>query len=155
MLADELDNYKGQRSQYINNNIQKIQELYKNKEKKKKNRKVEEEEVILIKQYKVSVITFRTTLSKTTKSSFIYDEIKNLEQHMKFIHSLTQTRLFKPSPYYQLLCSREEQDPEFWREIAVAFVKEKHNIETSQNRFPISIYQEGPPYKPYFIAVNN
>ena len=74
---------------------------------------------------------------------------------MKFIHSLTQTRLFKPPPYYQLLCSREEQDPEFWREIAVAFVKEKHNIETSQNRFPISIYQEGPPYKPYFIAVNN
>ena len=79
MLADELDNYKGQRSQYINNNIQKIQELYKNKEQKKKNRKVEEEEVILIKQYKVLVITFRTTLSKTTKSSFIYDEIKNLE----------------------------------------------------------------------------
>ena len=49
MLADELDNYKGQRNQYINNNIQKIQELYKNKEQKKKNRKVEEEEVILIK----------------------------------------------------------------------------------------------------------
>jgi len=59
-----------------------------------------EEEVILIKPYKVSVTTSRTTLSKTTESSFIHDEIKNLEQHMKFIHSLIQTRLFKLFPYY-------------------------------------------------------
>ena len=74
---------------------------------------------------------------------------------MKFIHSLTQTRLFKLLLYYQSFFSKEEQDPKFWREIAVAFIKEKHNIETLWNRFPISIYQGGPPYKPYFIAVDN
>jgi len=39
--------------------------------------------------------------------------------------------------------------------MTVAFVKEKHNTETSQNEFSISMYQEGPPHKPYFIAVNN
>jgi len=32
-------------------------------------------------------------------------------------------RLFKVPPHYQSLCSRGEQDPEFWKEIAVAFVK--------------------------------
>ena len=37
----------------------------------------------------------------------------------------------------------------------MAFVKEKHNIETSQNGYPISMYQGGPPHKPYFITVDN
>ena len=37
----------------------------------------------------------------------------------------------------------------------MVFVKEKHNIETSQNRYSISMYQGGCPYEPYFIAVNN
>jgi len=50
---------------------------------------------------------------------------------MKFIYSPTQTRLFKLSPHYQPLHSKGEQDPKFWREIAVVFVKEKYNTETS------------------------
>ena len=50
---------------------------------------------------------------------------------MKFIHALTQIRLFRLPPHYQSLHSREEQDPKFWREIVIAFVKEKHNTETS------------------------
>jgi len=37
----------------------------------------------------------------------------------------------------------------------VAFVKQKYNMETSQNRYPISMYQEGPPHKLYFITINN
>jgi len=73
MLADELDNYKGQGNQYVDNDIQGIQELYKDREQKRENGKVEE--VILIKLYEVSA----TTLSKTTKLSFIHNEIKNLE----------------------------------------------------------------------------
>jgi len=32
MLANELDNYKGQGNQYMDNNIQEIQELYKDRE---------------------------------------------------------------------------------------------------------------------------
>ena len=110
MLANELDEYKRQGSRYMNNNIQEIQDLYRNKRQKKEleGGRVENEEVILIKPYKKS-----TTISKMTRSSFIHEEIKNLEQYMKFIHSPTQIRLFKPPPYYQSLHSREEQDLDF------------------------------------------
>ena len=94
----------------MDNNIREIQDLYRDEEQKKKLERgtVEEEGVILIKLYKVS-----TTISKTTESSFIQDKIKNLEQHMKFIYFLIQTRLFKLPPHYQLLYSRGEQNPEF------------------------------------------
>jgi len=109
MLADELDEYKGQENQYVNENIQKIQDLYRDKKQKRSEEKEEEEEeVILIKPYEVS-----TTTSKTTELSFIQNEIKNLERYMKFVCFPTQTRLFKPPLYYQSLCSRGEQNPEF------------------------------------------
>ena len=125
MLANELDEYKGQENQYMDNNIQEIQELYQNVEQKKESNggRVEDKEVILIKLYEES------TTSKTTESSFIHKEIKNLEQYIKFIYSPIQTRLFKLS-HYQSLCSRGEQDPEFWKEVAVMFVNKKHNTET-------------------------
>ena len=74
---------------------------------------------------------------------------------MKFIHSPTQTRLFKPPPHYQSLCSRGEQDSEFQKEVTVVFVDEKHNTETLQNGYPISMYQGGPPHKSYFITIDN
>jgi len=35
MLVDELDVYKGKRNAYVDSNIQKIQDLYKDKEVKK------------------------------------------------------------------------------------------------------------------------
>ena len=116
MLANKLDEYKGQENQYVDDNIQEIQELYKDVEQKKElNRgRVEDEKVILIKPYKES-----TTTSKITESSFIYKEIKNLEWYIKFIHFPMQTRLLKPPSHYQSLRSREEQDPEFWKEVVV------------------------------------
>ena len=56
MLANELDTYREQENQYVDDNIQKIQELYKDKEQKRESNKgrVKEEEVILIKPYEVS-----------------------------------------------------------------------------------------------------
>ena len=39
--------------------------------------------------------------------------------------------------------------------MAIALVEEKHNTETLQNGYPIAMYQGGPPYEPYFIAINN
>ena len=39
--------------------------------------------------------------------------------------------------------------------VVVVFVEEKHNTETSQNGYPISMYQGGPPHEPYFIAIEN
>jgi len=76
MLADELDAYKEQDNKYVDENIQEIQELYKED---KQEEKMEDEEVILIKLYKVDELT------STTKSSFINDEVENLIKCMKFI----------------------------------------------------------------------
>ena len=60
----------------MDDNINEIQELYKDEKQKKelKQQEVVDEEVLLFKPYKES-----TTTSKMTKSSFIYEEIKNLE----------------------------------------------------------------------------
>jgi len=62
MLADELNEYKRRENQYVDDNIQEIQELYKEEEQRQGSRsgKVEEEEVILIKPYKISTTTSRT-----------------------------------------------------------------------------------------------
>ena len=74
---------------------------------------------------------------------------------MKFVQFPTQMRLFKLPPHYQSLWSRGEQDPEFWKEVVTALVDKKHNTETSRNEYLIMMFQEGPPHKPFFIAINN
>ena len=84
---------------------------------KKKEGQVEDKEVILIKPYKIS-----TTMSLSLKTSFITDEVENLLKYIKFVQNPTQTRLFKPPPYYQSLKSRGEQDSMFWKEVAMVLV---------------------------------
>jgi len=74
---------------------------------------------------------------------------------MKFMKTLSQTRIFRPPLYHQALKSRGEQDPIFWKEVAMTFLDQKHNMETSRNRYQIPMFQEGPPHKPYFIAIDN
>jgi len=80
MLANELDAYSEQGNQYIDDNIKKIQKIYKNREQIKNinQGQVEDEEVILIKPYEISS-------SLSTKSSFIDNEVNNLLKYMKFI----------------------------------------------------------------------
>jgi len=80
----------------VDDNIWEIQELYIDEEMKKEKGKVKDEEVILIKPYKVSMMI---SLS-SSQTSFITDEVENLLKYMKFVQSLTQTRLFKPLPHY-------------------------------------------------------
>jgi len=149
MLADELDHYKEKGNKYIDDNIQEIQELYMNEETKKKEEKVKDEEVILIKPYKVSMIT------SSLSTSFIMNEVENLLKYMKFVQSPIQTRLFKPPLHYQSLKSRGEQDLMFWKEVATAFVDQKHNTETTRNGYQIPMFQGGPLHEPYFIAIDN
>ena len=150
MLANELDHYKGKGNRYVKENIQEIQDLYiEEKPQDKDKGKVEEEEVILIKLYKVS----ESILTKS--SSFIDEKINNLLKYMKFVKSPTQTRIFWPPPYYQLLHSREEQDLDFWKEVATVLVDNKHNLEISRNRYPIRMFQGRLPHKPFFIAIDN
>ena len=89
MLANELDQYKGKGNQYVDENIQEIQDLYIKEEVQDKGKeRVEEEKVILIKPYKILEST------STKSSSFIDEEIDNLLKHMKFVKSPTQTRIF-------------------------------------------------------------
>jgi len=78
MLADELDQYKGKGNKYMDDNIQEIQELYKEEEKVETGQ-VEDEEVILVKLYKISSTT------SSSRTSFIIDEVENLLKYMKFI----------------------------------------------------------------------
>ena len=64
-------------------------------------------------------------------------------------------RLFKPPPHYQSLKSRGEQDPLFWKEVAIALMNQKHNTNTARNGYQILMFQGGPPHEPYFIAIDN
>ena len=80
MLADELDAYKERGNKYVENNIKEIQELYKVEKDKRNQGVIKEDEVIPIKPYEVA-----TSVSVTTKSSFIDNEIENLLKYMKFI----------------------------------------------------------------------
>ena len=111
---------------------------------------VEDKEVILVKPYEVS-----TTTSSSSSTSFIMDKVENLFKHMKFVQIPSQTRLFKPPPYYQSLKSRGEQDPAFWKEVAMVFLEKKYNMDTARNGYQIHMFQEGSPHKPYFIAIDN
>jgi len=54
------------------------------------------------------------------------------------------------------LCKvQHKQDPVFWKEVATAFVDEKHNMETARNGYQIPMFQEDPLHEPYFIAIDN
>ena len=151
MLADELDQYKGKDNKYVEDNIKEIQELYTNEKISQAQETIENEEVILVRPYQVE----STTTLSSSSSSFISDEIANLEKYMKFVKTPSQTRIFRPPPYYQSLKSRGEQDPNFWKEVATAFLDKKKNTDTARNGCQIPMYQGGPPHEPYFIAIDN
>ena len=149
MLADELDHYKGKGNEYMEANIKEIQKLYMAEEKEEEKGTIENEEVILVRLYKTS----STTSSSTT--SFITDKVDNLTKYMKFVRTPLQTRVFQPPPHYQSLRSRGEQDLEFWKEVAMAFIDRKRNTDMARNGCQIPMYQGGPPHEPYFIAIDN
>jgi len=150
MLADELDRYKGKDNKYVEDNIKEIQELYTNEEINQAQGMIENKEVILVRPYQVE-----STTTSSSLTSFISDEIDNLEKYMKFVKTPSQTRIFRPPPYYQSLKSRGEQDLSFWKEVATAFLDKKKNTDTARNGCQISMYQGGPPHEPYFIAIDN
>ena len=89
MLANELDHYKEKGNEYVNNNIKEIQELYMEEEKKEDKETIENKEVILVRPYEVS-----STITSSSKTSFITDKVDTLAKYMKFIKTLSQTRIF-------------------------------------------------------------
>ena len=148
-LADKLDQYKGKGNDYVEKNIKEIQELYMDEARGKDDERIEDKEVILIKPYKVS------TTTSSSSTSFLTDEVEHLLKHMKFVRTPSQTRLFKPPPHYQSLKSRGENDPIFWKELAMAFLESKYNTDMARNGHQIPMFQGGPPHEPYFIARDN
>ena len=64
-------------------------------------------------------------------------------------------RIFRLPLHYQSLQSRGEQGPNFWKEVAIALVDNKHNTKTLRNDYSITMYQGGPPHELYFIAIDN
>ena len=86
MLVDKLDAYKEKWNVYVDDNIQEIQELFKEEEIRKEDGKIKDEEVILVKPYEISQSKSLTSLSTT---SFIMDKVKNLLKYMKFVQSPT------------------------------------------------------------------
>ena len=134
MLADELDHYKGKNNQYVDNNIKEIQEIYMDG-KQKEQGTIENEEVILVRPYEVSSST-----TSTSSISFIFDEVENLTKYLKFVKTPSQTRIFRPLPYYQSLKSQGEQDSMFWKEVVKAFLENKRNTDTSRNGQQIPMY---------------
>ena len=144
-----MDQYKGKGNEYVEGNIREIQELYIKEENGEGKGRVKDEEVRLVKPYKVS------TTTSSSSTSFITDEVEHLFRHMKFVRTPSQTRLFKPPPHYQTLRSRGENDPIFWKEVAIVFLEKKYNTDTARNGHQIHMFQGGPPYEPYFIAMDN
>jgi len=69
---------------------------------------------------------------------------------MKFIQALIQTTPFYLSPHYKSLRLQGEQDKQYWKEIAIAFLKKKHNADITRKSFPIEMYMGGLSYEPYF-----
>jgi len=67
------------------------------------------------------------------------DEVENLFKYIKFIQTPTQTRIFRPPPYYQSLKSRGEQDLEFFKEVATVLVDKKHNTKIARNSYQIAM----------------
>ena len=81
MLANKLDRYEGKDNKYMEENIQEIQELYKEEGRKEEKERIEDKEVILIKPYKVST----PTSSLMSQTSIITGEVNNLSKYMKFV----------------------------------------------------------------------
>ena len=134
----------------MEDNIKEIQELYTNEEIKQAQGTIKNDEVILVRPYQVE-----STTTSSSSTSFISNEINNLEKYMKFVKTPSQTRIFRPPPYYQSLKSRREQDLNFWKEVVTAFLDKKKNTDTARNGCQIPMYQGGPPHEPYFIAIDN
>jgi len=79
----------------VEDNIWVLQKLYIEEENKGEKGIIEDKEVILVKPYEVSMTT-----SSSSRTSFITNEIENLLKYMKFVRTPSQTRIFRPPPYY-------------------------------------------------------
>ena len=62
---------------------------------------------------------------------FIQDKVK-LDKYMKFLQSPVKIIPFYSLPYYKFLQQKEKQNKQYWNKIAVKFLKQKHNVDTTR-----------------------
>ena len=103
-----------------------------------------QEEVLLYKPYNVNSLR-----PKTSKPTFIQDEINDLKKYIKFMQAPIKTVPFYPPSHYKSIQPQGEQDEQYWNKIAIKFLKRKHNVDIIRKRFPIKMYIGGPPHEPY------
>ena len=149
LLVDELDNCKGKGNAYADRHIKEIQDAYKQDQEMKKpmmedkgKQWVQDEEVFLYKLYDVA--PFRP---KIPEPMFIQNKINNLENYMKYIQSSVSITPFYPPSHYKAIWPQREQDKQYWKEIAVEFLRRKYNTDTTRKEFPIKMYIEEPPHE--------
>jgi len=68
---------------------------------------------------------------KNSEPTFVQDKVNNLEKYMKFLQALVKTILFYQLPYYKFLQLNEEKDEQYWKEVTIKFLKQKHNADTT------------------------
>jgi len=71
---------------------------------------------------------------------------------LKTLQFLVKTIFYLP-PQYKTLQRNSEQNEQYWKEIAIKFIKQKHNADTSRKGFLIKIFIGELPHKPFFIAL--
>jgi len=71
---------------------------------------------------------------------------------MKFLQSLVNIISFYPLLHYKSLWQKGEQDEQYWNEIAIKFLKQKHNVNITRSDFSIKMYIREPLYELYFIT---
>ena len=72
---------------------------------------------------------------------------------MVLMQSPTKTIPFYLPLNYKTLWPNRKWNEQYWKEIAVEFIKQKHNVDTTRQEFLIEIYTGGLPYESYFIAL--
>ena len=76
-----------------------------------------------------------------------------MEKFTKLLQAPVKTTPFYLPPYYKSLQPNREKDKQYWKEIAIEFLKQKHNADITKCEFPIKMYMKGLLYELYFITI--
>jgi len=84
---------------------------------------VQDKEVFLYKPYAISL---KPSKQKTPEPIFI-QKVDNLKKAVRTLQLLTKIIPFLPPPHYKTIWQNKEKNIQYWKEIVVEFIKQKHN----------------------------
>ena len=103
--------------------------------------------------YRPYNISSKDSQPKIPELIFIQEEVNNLKKALKTFQLLMKMIPFYPLPHYKSLQWNGKQDKQYWKKIAVEFIKQKHNTDISRREFPIEMFTGGLPHESFFIAL--